>query len=381
MTIRAVFPIFNNGQGVTYTCRSLCEHMGDESVGVEAWFPSSDRSARSGIVRNAYSRSLMPIIYRLPNANRRLAAAAERSLVRSLKSGDIAYLWPGVTLDTYRRIKDRGITIVTERINCHTQFAKELLDAEYDRIGWPASHGLDAAGVEREHKECELADLVFAPNRFVVRSLLDCGVPQEKILPVSYGWDPQRMAGTSQAVPLGEGLTILCVGRLCIRKGVHLLLDAWQKAQVPGTLLFAGAVHHDVAERLENELSRPNVKRVGHTLDVGAIYRSGDVFVVPALEEGGPLVTYEAMGCGLPVIASPMGSGPARDGVDGFIVAPHDIDGWVDAIRQMYADTEMRKRMGRAASQRAASFTWQKVGAQRRKALTAALAGQLVAAN
>jgi glycosyltransferase involved in cell wall biosynthesis len=373
MMIRSLYPVFNKGQGVSYTCLSLCEHMRNQTMQVQSWFPSSESHAKPAFVRDAYPRMVMPIVYRLGSPEKRLARAAERAFLRALVPGDVAYLWPGVSIETYQRIKDRGITILVERINCHTQYAKRLLDREYDRIGWPVTHEITDADVETEHRQLELADLVFAPNPFVVESLLEAGVASEKILLVSYGWDPNRMRGTTRAVEKGDGLDVLFVGRLCVRKGIHLLLEAWKKANIRGRLLFAGAVHFDVAERLAADLARPDVVQLGHTLDIGSVYRSADVFAFGSLEEGGPMVTYEAMGCGVPVIVSPMGAVAARDGIDGFVRDPHDIDGWVDALRQMAADAEMRKQMGRSARHRADEFTWEKVAARRREAVERAL--------
>ena len=366
-------PLFNNGQGISYTCRSICDAMQAQAFPVQAWFPASDTGAGSPIIRNGCPKILLPLVYRLPDASRRLARNAERAFLRALRPGDISYLWPGVTLDTYRRIKDRGITILSERVNCHTQFAKRLLDQEYDRIGWPVSHDITEEGIQTELNEMELSDFIFAPNRFVVRSLIESGVPRGKILPVSYGWDPTRINSAPRPHRDQDGFTIIFVGRLCIRKGVHLLLQAWEKADIKGRLLLAGAAHFDVAQRLTAQLARPDVVHLGHTLDIGAVYRSADAFVFGSLEEGGPLVTYEAMGSGLPVVASPMGAGAARHEMDGFIVEPHDIDGWVAALRRLANDADLCREMGRSAAERAQEYTWNKVAARRLELLHAAM--------
>ena len=372
-TLRSMYPLYNSGQGVAYTCLSICEHLADSSLEVEAWFPSSDDRARRPFVHDAYPRWLMPLMFRLPNAGKKLANGVERAFVKVLRPGDIAYLWPGISYDTHRRIKDLGITIVAERINCHTQLAKRVLDEEYKRMGWKGSHGITNQAAEGEIKELALADFIYAPNPFVVGSLLESGVPEQKILPVSYGWEPERMQGTGRLLEKEEGLTVLFVGRLCIRKGVQLLLEAWKRAGVKGRLLFAGEIAPDVAGQLAESLARPDIVLLGHTMDIGSVYRSADVFVFDSLEEGGPMVTYEAMGCGLPVIVSPMGAGPARDGIDGFVLDPHDIDGWAAALQRFAGDAALLKQMGSTARERAQEFIWEKVGCRRRVALLKAL--------
>lgn len=122
MMLRALYPIYNTGQGVAYTCLSLCEYLGDDLLPAEAWFPSSEIAFHYSFVRNAYPRWAMPLMYRLPQPEVRLARGTERAFVRSLRPGDIAYLWPGVALQTYRRM---------ERTSCYRPEADGL---------WPSSN-------------------------------------------------------------------------------------------------------------------------------------------------------------------------------------------------------------------------------------------------
>ena len=377
--IRSLFTIYNTGGAVSHICLSLMEYLGADPSGVEAWFPASDSKLTQSFIRNAYPRWAMPFLCRLPRAQNFLETSVERSFLRTLEIGDVAYLWPGVSLETYRRIKERGNVIVTERINCHSRIAKEILDEEFAKIGLPISHGITGETVQQEERELELADFIFAPNPLVVDSLLKCGVPRKKILATSYGWDPRRinrenpLPDQPERAEQNRQFKAHFVGTLCIRKGVHLLLESWAKAGVRGQILFSGLVAGDVTRLCSEHLNRPDVRLLGHVTDIGAVYRSSDVFVFPSLEEGGPLVTYEAMACGLPVIVSPMGAGPARDGIDGFIIDPHDTEAWAAAIRRLAEDPVLKKSMGEAARARAYEFTWEKVGAQRRELLSQAL--------
>ena len=74
------------------------------------------------------------------------------------------------------------------------------------------------------------------------------------------------------------------------------------------------------------------IRLIKYEFDLGRLYKSADVFVFPSLAEGDPQVTYEAAGCGLPVIATPMGNAQIiRDGVNGLVVSPYDIDGLAEA--------------------------------------------------
>ncbi|WP_242718642.1 glycosyltransferase [Microcoleus vaginatus] len=91
-------------------------------------------------------------------------------------------------------------------------------------------------------------------------------------------------------------------------------------------------------------------------------YREADFFAFPSLEEGSPLVTYEAMANGLPVLTSPMGAGGVvRDGKDGIIVSPYDEEALVTGLQQLAGCAELRLGMSDSARERAQEFTWEKL--------------------
>jgi glycosyltransferase involved in cell wall biosynthesis len=105
---------------------------------------------------------------------------------------------------------------------------------------------------------------------------------------------------------------------------------------------------------------------LGHQEKAHGIYREVDVFILPSLIGSDPLVTHEAMGHGLPSLVSPTGAGVGlRDGIEGFVLEPHDARGWVEAIRNLAEREDLRKRLGAAARERAMLFTWDKVAEQR----------------
>src|SRR5262249_12809481 len=110
--------------------------------------------------------------------------------------------------------------------------------------------------------------------------------------------------------------------------------------------------------------------------DVGALYRSADVFLFPSLEEGSPLVMYEACGCGVPVVTSPLAAGSfVRSEREGMLLDPYDKDGWIVAIRRLSQDVELRRGMSAAAAERAKSFVWSAVANDRKKAVLKRVGG------
>jgi glycosyltransferase involved in cell wall biosynthesis len=131
-----------------------------------------------------------------------------------------------------------------------------------------------------------------------------------------------------------------------------------------------------IRETCPELLARDDVVILDFVRDVGALYRSADVFVFPTLEEGSPLVTYEACGSGLAVVTSPMGTGGVvRDKQEGIVLDPYDEAGWVQAFRSLAEDIDRRRAMGMAARERAQSFQWSTVALQRRSLILERLRG------
>jgi glycosyltransferase involved in cell wall biosynthesis len=244
------------------------------------------------------------------------------------------------------------------------QIAHELLGREkYSEY--------DDAVVEREQQELLAADLVFCPNRFVTASVQRYGVPPERCIDTSYGWGPDRLRGNTRVVPPASGLTVAFAGTIDVRKGAPWVLEAWARANVGGRLLLAGNIDLWVKERYAGILARPDVHLLGHVEDVGAVYRSADIFVFPTWAEGGPMVTVEALALGLPVVTTPMGTGGFFGGEDdvGIIVEPGDTAAIADAFRRFADDRSLVRAMGSRAAVLARRFTWDLVGRGRTAAL------------
>lgn len=76
-----------------------------------------------------------------------------------------------------------------------------------------------------------------------------------------------------------------------------------------------------------------------------------DAFVLTSMAEGIPTVVLEAMACGLPVVASNVGSVAEviRDGKTGFVVPPFRPDAVAEAVNHLLMSPELRLEMGKEA--------------------------------
>jgi glycosyltransferase involved in cell wall biosynthesis len=370
VSVGVLMPLPLNGMGVGYSCSSLANGMANEDFSVTIVTPRSQWSLPSVEVIETQPGWARYLPYRLVRtaARHKIEDIFLTCLDRDRSQRAAAYLWPAASIATLRELKRRDITVFREQFNCHTGTAKTILDDAYERLGVTPRHGITEETIDRETQVMEMVDRIFCPSPLVETSMLENGVPSHKLLEATYGWDPGRISGSSRRFPPSDGITAIFVGAICVRKGAHLLLDYWARSGVKGRLVLAGEMEPTIKEKCASLLARDDVTVLDYFRDIGSLYRSADLFAFPSLEEGSPLVTYEACGSALPIVTTAMGAGRiVRPGHEGFVLDAYDAAGWIAAFRTLAEDVERRRSMGRAAAERAQRFVWNAVASRRRQ--------------
>ena len=164
------------------------------------------------------------------------------------------------------------------------------------------------------------------------------------------------------------------MGSISVRKGVHLLLDYWVKAKLNAKLQLVGTIEPAIKNLVEKYLMQENIEHIPYTNDLASIYKNADVFVLPSLEEGSPLVTYMAFGAGLPLLVSPMGGGGVvSDGVEGIVIDPYDAEKWIAQLQALSTDFNLRATLAGQSKLKAPYYLWDAVAKRRLEALTEAM--------
>ena len=85
--------------------------------------------------------------------------------------------------------------------------------------------------------------------------------------------------------------------------------------------------------------------------DMYRYYSAADIFVFPGIRESLGIVFLEAQSCGLPVVAFNNAGVPeaVRDGETGLLVPMYALEPFVDAIKRLVVDKNLRQQMGIAA--------------------------------
>ena len=89
-------------------------------------------------------------------------------------------------------------------------------------------------------------------------------------------------------------------------------------------------------------------------------YQSADVFVMPSLREGLPLTLFEAMACGLPIVASPVNGIPyeLEEGTNGFLVDNKDLVGFANKIEKLLNNDKLREEISQNNIEKSRAYDW-----------------------
>jgi len=207
------------------------------------------------------------------------------------------------------------------------------------------------------HKSLKLyennIDIYHVPSRFMGQKLAEGGIDKSKIRHLFYTIDMD-----SFPVRYDNGGYFIYYGRLSAEKGIPVLLKAFAKADTGSLKIIGTGPDKKSLERLVSDLKIS--RKVEFT---GPVYGeqlkklvSGAQFVVVPSEwyDNSPLVIYESLTMGKPVIGSNMGGIPEliNNGVDGFIFEAKNTEQLSLILTDMLTHRNLSE-MGRAARAKA----------------------------
>jgi glycosyltransferase involved in cell wall biosynthesis len=165
-------------------------------------------------------------------------------------------------------------------------------------------------------------------------------------------------AGQRAELGLADGAAlVLTVARLAPQKGLRLLADAAALLAASAAQPFVWAVAGDgplegeLRERIEAE--HLPVRLLGRRDDVPDLLAAAEVVVSTSAWEGQPLGVQEALGAGVPVVATDVGGTREVTGDAAVLVAYPDAPALADAVRALLADPGRRAELAAAARRRA----------------------------
>jgi glycosyltransferase involved in cell wall biosynthesis len=263
-----------------------------------------------------------------------------------------------------------GKPAVLAYLSPHHQTRQAWVDAELDRHPeWqrPGHARIRQRAASRDRRgdaEMAAADWLLSNSSFTTRSLVEAGAAADRILTVPLGGpDPIAAADLPDRVP--DRVLFLYAGPVSIRKGAHVLLEAWR------LLAPSGVELHFYGQMLAPDGAIADAQRApgGRGLvfhgsvgpeELRAAYRSASILILPTLCDGFGLVVSEALAQGLPVITT-RNAGAAdlvTEGRSGFVVPAGDIEALARAMQWCLDHPHDIGEMRVAALQTATRWTW-----------------------
>jgi len=166
--------------------------------------------------------------------------------------------------------------------------------------------------------------------------------------------DARRLLGLPERVPL-----VVMVGHVTWIKGVDLFIEA--AVEIRRELRDARFVVAGDGREFDsmNDLIRKrgleaSCQLLGRFDDVPALLEAGDVFVLPSRAEGMPNALLEAMGVGIPTVASRVGGVPeiVRDGLEALLVEPENVPELAAACLRVLRDPGLGRALSSSALRR-----------------------------
>jgi glycosyltransferase involved in cell wall biosynthesis len=197
------------------------------------------------------------------------------------------------------------------------------------------------------------------------------GVRRERVAVITNVVEKRRRPVEAELSRLRQSLGILtgerivlCVGRLSKEKGHAELIMAFRaiRAQPKHSdcrlLLVGDGGERAALVRQAADLGN-RVIFVGHQPDPWPYFCIADIFALPSHSEGSPLVLFEAMAAGLPIVASAVGGIPevVTDDTSATLLSPGDVGQLAAGISKLLSDPRRAAEMGAAAAGLLAKYT------------------------
>lgn len=291
---------------------------------------------------------------------------AERIEQTGFGNADTVYIFDHNGLDLIEKAKSFGLKTVVDVTVPTLEIEQAIIREERKSFpGWeietsrPSNKAVaELSALDKKAWDC--ADVLICGSEYVKKSVGEFGGLTEKCAVVPYGL-PDMLPEIKRKKVHSLRLRVLTVGTLSLRKGTPYLLETAKRLKEYAAFRAVG--RSALKPEITAEIGR-YVNLIGPVprAEIPQHYSWADVFFLPSLNEGSAAVTYEALSSGLPVICTPNAGSIVRDGVDGFIVDPRDVDAMVERLMLLHSSQSLRKEMMHNARQRAIEFNSRNYG-------------------
>jgi len=227
-------------------------------------------------------------------------------------------------------------------------------------------HGIGLMGAGPKYFLLEYLNSRFLTDRMIAvsdelkRELMEKGISSDKIKIIHNGINidtiksEDRISNVRSELGISEEKVVIgTVARLVKIKGLSYFVQAAKlilerKKDVTFLVAGDGPLFHDLVSESEKLGISSSMKFLGFRADIYDIINTFDIFVLPSLHEGIPMVLLEAMALRKPIVATNVGGIPEiiEDAKNGLLVPSGKPELLASACLRLIKDSELRKQIG-----------------------------------
>jgi glycosyltransferase involved in cell wall biosynthesis len=286
---------------------------------------------------------------------------------------DVVIAFSGIAEDLFVALSRRDTLKALQRASCHIRSQRRLLEEEEERTGCWVAKPPDWS-IAREEREYELADAIHLVAGFAERSFLEQGVSADKLYRLSLGVDTSRFQAAEAVIEArcqrllnGEPIRVLNVGTFSLQKGAKDFVEVIRRLNTQHfSFRFVGPVAAD-ARHLLSQVDRAATFVAKQPQDeLPREYATGDVFVLPTIQDGFPVVLCQALASGLPLLTTTNCSGSdfIREGETGWVVPIRSPESIVQRLLWCHEHRQELVEMVRRVHDAAPALDWSETARQ-----------------
>lgn len=278
---------------------------------------------------------------------------------------------PGPDLTLMSKLRKIFIGIQPDVIHTHLYVMEYVIPAS---VGLKVKriHTLHSIASKENNKFGRILNYFFFKTRKVIPIALS-GLVQETIeneynlsednVPIIYNGISLEKCMPKSDYKIENKIKLLHIGRFTSAKNHIELLKAIKLLkekhfQVVLTLVGDGELRKEIEQFVRDNDMGEYVNLYGISDNVYPLLHASDIFLLPSIYEGIPMTLIEAMGTGLPIIASNVGGIPnmISNNVEGILITPtaNEIE---NAIEKLMTKETLRAKYGKAAINKAKEFS------------------------
>jgi len=207
-----------------------------------------------------------------------------------------------------------------------------------------------------------IANTLIAVSEQTKQKAIADGIKPERVSVILSGIEPldtQSINKDEVRKELGivpTDIFLLAVGRLMVQKGHDVLIQAVSRVvesfpNIKAGICGDGPLRSQLASQIVALGLSNHVKLLGMRSDISLFLTAADIFILPSRWEGLSRALLEAMASGLPPVATRVDGAQEviTNGIHGLLVHPDNPDELANSIIQLLENTDLRKRIGKAA--------------------------------